>query len=111
MAETTKKTKSSGDDKYTSAALDAVQEQMRIDKLAPSILNAIESDVKLRNGIKDLVAEAINEKREVQDAISYVVDQNQTNKIYKILRTGAIILATAVITGIGTWLIMKVLPD
>lgn len=105
----TKKTKSTktAEDKYTSAALDAIQEQMRIDNFAPMVLNAVESDVKLRNGIKELVAEAIREKPEVKTEIGNVVDQNQVNKIYKILKTGAIILATAIITALGTWLFVR----
>ena len=110
MAEATKKNKNT-DDKYKNAALDAIEERMRIDNFAPSILNAVESDVKLRDGIKDLVAEAINEKKNVQEAISSVVDQNQTNKIYKLLKNAGIILGTAVITAIITWVVSKALPD
>lgn len=107
MAETTKKTKTATDDKYKSAALDAIQEQMRIDNFAPSVLNAVESDVKLRDGIKKLVAEAIGEKDDVKEAISKVVDQNQTNKIYKILKTGGTIALTAIITAVVTFLVSK----
>lgn len=110
MTGTAKKPKSS-EDKYKSAALDAIQERMRIDNFAPDILNAVESDVKLRNGIKELVAEAINEKKSVQDAVNSVVNQNQTNKIYKIMRTAGIVFVTAIITGIGTWVILSVLPE
>lgn len=87
MPEQTKKTRTSVDEKYKSAAQDVVDEKMRIDNFAPMILNAVESDVKLRNGIKTLVAEAVTEKPEVQKAINAVVDQNRTNKIYKILVT------------------------
>lgn len=104
MTETTKKSRSV-DDKYKSAALDAIQERMRIDNFAPDILNAVESDVKLRNGIKELVAEAIAEKSTVQEAINSVVDQNQTKKIYKLLKTGGTIVATALITAIITALV------
>lgn len=112
MTDTTKATKpikttKPADDKYTSAALDAIQEQMRIDNFAPMVLNAVESDVKLRNGIKALVAEAIREKPEVKKKISEVVDQNQVNKIYKILKTAGIVLITAIITALGTWLVAK----
>lgn len=110
MSETTKKTRNT-DDKYKSAALDAIEERMRIDNFAPSILNAIESDVSLRNGIKNLVAEAISEKKSVQDAISGVVDQNQTNKIYKILKNAVIVVITTVITAVITWLISRALPS
>lgn len=108
MTETQKKPRSV-DDKYKSAAQDAIEERMRIDNFAPGILNAIESDVKLRNGIKNLVAEAINEKKAVQDAIEAVVDQNQTNKIYKILRTAGTVIATAIVTAVATWLVSKTL--
>jgi len=108
--ETAKKTKTA-DDKYKSAALDIVQEQMRIDNFAPRILYAVKKDVDLRDGIKTVVAEAIREKEDVKEEISKVVDQNQTNKIYKILRTGAIILGTAIITGVGTWLVAQALPQ
>lgn len=104
----TAKTAKSVDDKYTSAALDAIQEQMRIDNFAPMILNAVESDVKLRDGLKTLVAEAIREKPEVKDEISKVIDQNQVNKIYKILKTAGIILITAVITAIGTLAVSRI---
>lgn len=108
MADTKKaKTTKTAEDKYTSAALDAIQEQMRIDNFAPMVLNAVESDVKLRNGIKELVAEAIREKPAVKTEIGNVIDQNQVNKIYKILKTGAIILVTAIITALGTWLVAK----
>lgn len=110
MTEIAKKPKSAADDRYKQAAQDVVEEKMRIDNFAPIILNAVESDVKLRNGIKSLVAEAVREKRDVQVAISEVVDQNQTNKIYKILKTASLILITAVITALGTWLVTRTLP-
>lgn len=95
------------DEKYRSAAEDIVNEQMRIDNFAPMVLNALEKDVDLRNSVKNLVAEAIREKPEVKKEIGEVVDQNQVNKIYKILKTTGIIFATAVITAIGTWLIAR----
>lgn len=110
MSETTKKARNT-DDKYKNAALDAIEERMRIDNFAPSILNAINSDVSLRNGIKNLVAEAISEKKSVQDAISNVVDQNQTNKIYKILKNAVVVIVTTIITAVITWLITRVLPS
>lgn len=107
MPEQTKKSKATVDEKYKSAAQDVVNEQMRIDNFAPMVLNAVESDVKLRNGIKNLVAEDIRGKPEVKREIGEVVDQNQVNKIYKILKTAGIILVTAIITALGTWLASK----
>lgn len=104
-----KKITSTTDDKYKGAVKDAMEEWSRIDNMAPSILNAIQKDVDLRNGLKEVVAEGIKEKEDIQKAISAVVDQNQTNKIYKIIRTGAIILVTAIITTFGTLVVTKVL--
>lgn len=105
---TSKKTNKSADDKYTSAALDAIQEQMRIDNFAPMVLNAVESDVKLRDGIKLLVAEAIREKSEVKKEISEVVDQNQVNKIYKLLKTIALIVVTTIVSVTGTLIVTAI---
>lgn len=104
-----KKKISTSDDKYKGAVKDAMEEWSRIDNMAPSILNAIKKDVDLRNGIKEIVAEGIKEKADIQCAISAVVDQNQTNKIYKIVKNGAIILITALITGFGTWIATRIL--
>lgn len=108
---TEQKKNSASDDKYKGAVKDAMEEWSRIDNMAPSILNAVKKDVDLRNGIKEIVAEGIREKEDIQKAISAVVDQNQTNKIYKIIKSGAIILVTAAITAVGTWLVTCNLPQ
>ncbi len=77
---TTKQTNHKEDDSYLSAAKSVTDEAMRIDNLAPNILNAIENDVKLRNGVKDIVIETISEKDEAKTAINTVVSNNEAVK-------------------------------
>ena len=80
FAMTTKQSSSKEDDSYASAAKAVTDEAMRIDNLAPNILNAIENDVKLRNGIKDIVVETISEKDGAKTAINTVVSNNDAVK-------------------------------
>lgn len=69
MAEPTKKTKTSADDKYKSAAQDAVNVALEAHNLAPAITTAITKDKPLNDAIQQVMVNTVKRNPDMREAL------------------------------------------
>lgn len=74
-------------DDYKGTAQAVTDEAMRIDNLAPNVLNAIKNDVPLKSGVQEIVIETIQEKDKAKEVIDKIIEQNKANKTNKLVNS------------------------